>query len=66
MMPLTSEERKLHLSKKNVIYAKMDLVLIMAITNIIKLEIIVIILENIEELFMIFAIKNIKYQKKFL
>ena len=56
MIPLTSEERKLHLSKKNVIYAKMDLVLMMTIKNIIKLEIIVIILYNIEELLMIFAI----------
>ena len=46
-------------------YVKKDLVLIMTIKNIIKSDIIVIILENIEELLTIF-ISDIKHQKKFL
>ena len=43
-------------SKKFVIYAKKDLVLIITIKNIIKSEIIVIVLENTEVLLMISAI----------
>ena len=43
-------------NNKYVIYVKKDLVLIMTIKYIIKSEIIVITQENIEELFMIFAI----------
>ena len=43
-------------SKKFVIYAKNDLVLIITIKNIIKSEIIVIVLENTEVLLMISAI----------
>ena len=45
MIPLTNEERKLH--RKQKVLQK----------NIIKLEIIVIALENIEDLLIIFAIK---------
>ena len=45
------------MSKKFVIYVKKDLVLIMTIKNFIKSEIVVIILENIGELFTIFVIK---------
>ena len=44
------------ISKKFVIYAKKHAVLMMTITNIIKSEIIVNKLENIEELLMIFVI----------
>ena len=57
MIPLTYKEKKnLMKSKKIVIYAKKDLVLmmIMIIKSITKLEIIVIILENIEELLIVF------------
>ena len=43
-------------SKKYDIYVKKDLVMIITIKNIIKSEIIVITLENIEELLVIFAI----------
>ena len=43
-------------SKKYVIYAKKDLVLMMVIKGIIKSEIIVIILEIIKELLMIYVI----------
>ena len=43
-------------SKKFVIYAKKDLLLMITIKNIIKSEIIVITLESIEELLMIFVI----------
>ena len=44
------EKRKHIVSKTSVIYVKKDLVLIMTMKNIIKSEIIVIMLENIEEL----------------
>ena len=43
-------------SKKFVIYAKKDLLLMITIKNIIKSEVIVITLESIEELLMIFVI----------
>ena len=58
MISLTSEERKLHRKQKknNLIYTKKDLALVMTIKNLLKLEIIVIILENIEEMLMIFVI----------
>ena len=45
------------MSKKLPIYVKKDLVLTMTIKNIIKSEIVVIILENIGELFTIFVIR---------
>ena len=54
MIPLTVKEISYH-SKKFVLYARNDLVLTMTI-NIIKSEIIVIILGNVEELLMIFVI----------
>ena len=48
------------------IYVKNDLVLMMTIEYMIKSEIIVITLQNIEGLFIIFVIQDIKHQKKFL
>ena len=53
MISLT--KKKSITSKKFVIYVKKDLVLMIAIKNIIRLEIIVTILENTEVLLMIFA-----------
>ena len=55
MIPLTKKEEKKHNSKKFVIYVKKDLVLMITIKTIIRLEIIVIILGNIEVLLVIFA-----------
>ena len=55
MIPLTKKKRKSITSKKFAIYVKKDLVLMTAIKNIIKLEIIVTILETIEVLLMISA-----------
>ena len=56
MVPLTKkEEHKSIISKKFVIYVKKDLVPTITIKNIIRLEIIVTILENIEVLLMISA-----------
>ena len=55
MIPLTVKEIKSYHSKKFVLYVRNDLVLTMTI-NIIKSEIIVIILGNVEELLMIFVI----------
>ena len=54
MKPLTSEEKKHVASKKPVIYAKMNLMLI--IKNIKRLERILITLEHIQELLMLLAI----------
>ena len=51
-------------SKKYVIYAKKDLVLIMIIKSIIKSEIIVTTQGNIEGLLIVFVIEDIKHQKK--
>ena len=48
-------KRKSITTKRFVIYVKKDLVLMIAIKDIIRLEIIVTILENIEVLLMIFA-----------
>ena len=56
MIPLTSEEKKLHGQQKKFIHTKKYLVLMMITKNIIKSEIIVITLQKIEELLMIFAI----------
>ena len=53
VIPLTKKKRKNITSKKFVIYVKKDLVLMIAIKNIIRLEIIVTILDNIEVLLMI-------------
>ena len=55
MIPLTKKKRKSIMSKKFVIYVKKDVVLMIAIKNIIRLEIIVTILENIVVLLTIFA-----------
>ena len=55
MIPLTKKKRKSIMSKKFVIYVKKDVVLMIAIKNIIRLEIIVTILENIMVLLTIFA-----------
>ena len=55
MIPLTKKEEKNITSKKFVVYVRKDLVLMLAIKNIIRLEIIVTILEKIEVLLMIFA-----------
>ena len=53
MIPLTKEEKKAHVLQEDAIYAKKSLVLIITIKNIIRLEIIVIILGNTEVLLMI-------------
>ena len=58
MIPLTNEEKKYIMSKKFLIHAKKDLVLMMTIKNTIA-----ILQENIEELLMISATEDIKYQK---
>ena len=50
MIPLKKKMRKSIISKKFVIFVKKDLVPTMTIKNIIRLEIIVTILENIEVL----------------
>ena len=50
------KNRKYVVSKKFVTYVKKDLVLMIAIKNTIKSEIIVIILGNIEELLKVFVI----------
>ena len=55
MIPLTKKEEKKHNKKKFVIYVKKVSVLMIAIKNIIRLEIFVTILENIEVLLMISA-----------
>ena len=52
MIPLTKKEEKKHNMQKVCYICKKDLVLMIAIKNIIKLEIIVPILENIEVLLM--------------
>ena len=59
MIPLTKKEEKEHNKQEK------DLVPVIATKNIMRLEIIVIILENIEVLLMISAIQDIKCQKKF-
>ena len=53
MILLTNEEKNYIVSKKYVIYGTKDLVLMMTMKNIIKSEIMVITLENIEELLII-------------
>ena len=55
MIPLTDEENKCYKKQKKIKYSKKDLVLIMSVKNITKLEMIVITQENIEELLMIFV-----------
>ena len=66
MILLTNEEKNYIVSKKYVIYGTKDLVLMMTMKNIIKSEIMVITLENIEELLIIFVTSDTKCQKKFL
>ena len=57
MIPLTKKEKKMHRrQKKNAVYAKKYLVLIITIKNTIKYKIIAIILENTEVLLKISAI----------
>ena len=70
MIPLTNEKKKnLMKNKKSVLYAKKDLVLIKIMKKnlnyAVKSEIMIIIQENIEELLRVFAIYNIKHQKRF-
>ena len=56
MILLTKKEQKRHNKQKEfVIYVKKDLVLMITMKNILRFEIIVIILENIEEMLMISA-----------
>ena len=55
MIPLTYKEINLIRRKKFVINVKKDLVLMMIIKSIVKSEIIVIILKNIEELLIVFV-----------
>ena len=55
MIPLTHKKVNPIKSKNFVIYAKKDLILMLAIKNIIKSEITVIILKDIEELLIIFV-----------
>ena len=62
MVPLTNEENIA--SKKYVIYAKKNLVLM--IKNIKRLKIIITTVEDREELLMISAIEDAKHQNKFL
>ena len=56
MIPLTDEENKCYKKQKKIKNSKKDLVLIMSVKNITKLEMIVITQENMEELLMIFVI----------
>ena len=69
MIPLTDEELSLMKSKKFVTFVKKNLVqtkMIKIHSNYtIKLEIIVITLENLEELLIKFAIQDTKHQNKF-
>ena len=69
MIPLTDEELSLMKSKKFVTFVKKNLVqtkIIKIHSNYtIKLEIIVITLENLEELLIKFAIQDTKHQNKF-
>ena len=53
VIPLTKDEEKNHNKQKFVIYAEKNLIQMIAINNIIRLEIIVTILENIEVLLLI-------------
>ena len=55
MISLTHNENKSYKKQKVCYNAKKDLVLMITIKNVVKLEIIVIILENIEELPIIFC-----------
>ena len=70
MIPLTNKEKRFYEKQKVCIYAKKYFVQIKKIkvnSNYTKkLEIIVITQENLEELFIVFVIYVIKYQKRFL
>ena len=52
-------------NKRPVIFVIRNLAPMMKVRNIIKLEIIVIILEDTEEQPMLCVVKNVKYQKRF-
>ena len=52
-------------NKRPVIFVIKNLAPMMKIRNIIKLEVIVIILEDIEQQLMLCVVKNVKYQKRF-
>ena len=56
MIPITNEKKKYIVGKKNMIYSKQNLALMMIIKIIIMSKIIVTMQENIEELLMIFVI----------
>ena len=62
MISLTNEQKKIHGKQKNVIYAKLYLVLMMIIKSIKKSEIIVITQESIEELLNAHDICNLRYK----
>ena len=64
MIPLTHNENKSYKKQKVCYNAKKDLVLMITIKNIIKLEIIVIILENIEGLPIIFCYLRYETRKE--
>ena len=66
MIAVTNEKKKLHRKQKVCYICKKGFSTDDKNKNIIKSEITVITLENIEELLMIFAIYETKYQKKFL
>ena len=70
MIPLTNKEKKSYENKKFVTYTKKNFVQIKMIKVNLnytkKLEIIVILQENLEELLIVFVIYVIKYQKRFL
>ena len=64
MIPLTKEEKRSRRTPRRCyICKKKSLVLMITIKNIIRLEIIVLVLGNIEVLLMI--VEDIKHQKKF-
>ena len=56
MIPLTKKKKKMHNKQKVCYICKKDLVLMITIKNIIRLETIVIILENTKVLLMIYVI----------
>ena len=66
MIPLIDEEKESYENQKICYNVKKNLVLIIKIKKIIKSEIIVIILKNIEELLIIIVIYVIKYPIRFL
>ena len=65
MIPFRKKEKRAHRTSKRCYICKKGLVLMTTIKNIIRLEITVFILGNIELLLMISATLDIKYQQKF-